>query len=168
MNVIIDVLSRINDGDTIDYEKIIEICQNLKMPVILLGGKEDAENAEIIAGSVRNTNIYNACGKYNLNQSASLVRQAKVVITGDTGLMHIAAAFKKRIISVWGNTIPEFGMYPHLPDPNSIIIEVENLKCRPCSKIGFNKCPKKHFKCMNNIDSKKLAELANLLALKAF
>lgn len=149
-------------------EKIIEICQNIKMPVILLGGKEDFKNAELISSSIEDSKIYNACGKYNLNQSASLVRQAKVVITGDTGLMHIAAAFKKRIISVWGNTIPEFGMYPYLPDANSIIIEVENLKCRPCSKIGFKKCPKKHFKCMQNIDSKKTADLANLLLQKPF
>ena len=149
-------------------EKIIEICQKLEKSVILLGGKEDFEAAEIIKASVTNNSVYNACGKYNLNQSASLVRQAKLIITNDTGLMHIAAALKKRIISVWGNTIPEFGMYPYLPDANSIIIEVENLKCRPCSKIGFKKCPKKHFKCMQNIESKKVAELANLLLIKAF
>ena len=105
--------------------------------------------------------IYNACGKYNLNQSASLVKQAELLITHDTGLMHIAAAFKKKIISVWGNTIPEFGMYPYLPDKNSQIFEIDNLKCRPCSKIGYNKCPKDHFKCMNDIDEDKISELVN-------
>ena len=65
--------------------------------------------------------------------------------------MHIAAAFSKKIISIWGNTVPEFGMYPYLPNKESKIIQVNNLKCRPCSKIGFSKCPKKHFKCMEDI-----------------
>ncbi len=152
----------------IPNEKVIEICNNLQTPVILLGGKEDFENAQIIEAQVTTINVYNACGKYNLNQSASLVRQAKVVITGDTGLMHIAAAFKKRIISVWGNTIPEFGMSPYLADANSVIIQEKELSCRPCSKIGFKKCPQKHFKCMQNIDSKRVADFANLLAMKAF
>jgi ADP-heptose:LPS heptosyltransferase len=66
--------------------------------------------------------------------------------------MHIAAAFKKDIISVWGNTIPEFGMYPYMPGANSHIMEVKGLSCRPCSKIGYKACPKKHFKCMEQID----------------
>ena len=72
--------------------------------------------------------------------------------------MHIAAAFKKEIISLWGNTIPEFGMYPYLPgeENESHILEVKNLKCRPCSKLGYKKCPKKHFDCMNKIDEKDI------------
>ena len=81
-----------------------------------------------------------------------LVKQAKKIITHDTGLMHIAAAFKKDIISVWGNTVPEFGMYPYKPGKHSHIIEVKGLACRPCSKIGYKACPKKHFNCMEQID----------------
>ncbi len=140
--------------------KIIDICTLLDMPVVLLGDKFDAITGEKIAKQL-GSKIYNACGKYNLNQSASIVQQAHLVISHDTGLMHIAAALKKKIISVWGNTIPEFGMYPYLSDKNSAIVEVTDLKCRPCSKIGFKKCPKKHFKCMNDIDTQKIAELCN-------
>ena len=65
--------------------------------------------------------------------------------------MHIAAALKKDIISLWGNTIPEFGMTPYLPGKNSKILEVKELPCRPCSKLGHKKCPKEHFLCMENI-----------------
>ncbi len=135
-------------------EKIISICKKLNRPVILIGGKEDFENGKEIEAGVKNQElrIYNACGKYNLQQSASLIKQAEKVITHDTGMMHIAAAFKKNIISVWGNTVPEFGMYPYLPGRENKIVEVKNLSCRPCSKIGFEKCPKGHFKCMNEID----------------
>ena len=133
-------------------EKIISICKKINRPIVLIGGKEDMETGEKITSQI--SNIFNACGKYNLQQSASLIKQAKKVITHDTGMMHIAAAFQKNIISIWGNTVPEFGMYPYMPgnELNSQIVEVENLSCRPCSKIGFEKCPKGHFKCMNEID----------------
>lgn len=136
-------------------EKIISICKKLHQPIVLLGGKEDAQNAFIIEKAV-GSNIYNACGKYNLNQSASLVQQAKKIITHDTGLMHIAAAFKKETISVWGNTVPALGFSPYLPAANSKAVEVKNLPCRPCSKIGYDKCPKGHFKCMMLIDEESI------------
>lgn len=134
--------------------RIIELCEQLQQPVILLGGKEDAATGEEIAAHFdtrhtthdTRTTILNACGKYNLNGSASLVRQAAQVVSHDTGLMHIAAAFQKDIISVWGNTIPEFGMYPFRTRYK--VLEVHGLSCRPCSKIGYSKCPKGHFKCM--------------------
>jgi ADP-heptose:LPS heptosyltransferase len=135
--------------------KIISICKKIAFPVILLGGPEDAEKAKHIEQAVGDK-IYNACGKYNINQSASLIKQAKKVITHDTGLMHIASAFKKDIISVWGNTIPEFGMYPYKPGAGSMITEVKNLNCRPCSKLGYKACPKKHFNCMEQIDEAEI------------
>ena len=135
-------------------EKIISICKKINRPIILLGGKEDAERAAVIE-TVVGSSICNACGKYNLNQSASLIKQAIKIISHDTGLMHIAAAFKKEIVSVWGNTVPAFGFTPYLPDTRSKIVEVENLSCRPCSKIGYKKCPKGHFKCMMLIDESK-------------
>ena len=143
-------------------QKISEICSEINLPVVLLGGPEDKENADIIIENSTGI-VYNACGNYSLNQSASLVKNARVIISHDTGLMHIAAAFKKKIISIWGNTIPEFGMYPYLADENSKIIQVEELKCRPCTKIGFSKCPKKHFKCMNDISESEIVEYANKL-----
>jgi ADP-heptose:LPS heptosyltransferase len=135
-------------------EKVIEVCKKLGCPVILLGGKEDRERGEWIVNEAGNL-VFNACGLFNINQSASLVRQADGVLSNDTGLMHVAAAFKKTVVSVWGNTIPAFGMGPYLPEEfksNSMIAEVKGLSCRPCSKLGYTECPKKHFKCMNEID----------------
>jgi ADP-heptose:LPS heptosyltransferase len=128
---------------------------------LLIGGPEDHKNAEEIIQNCSGI-IFNACGKYNINQSASLIRQAEKVITHDTGLMHIAAAFKKDIVSVWGNTIPQFGMRPYLPlgQGSSKIIETVDLGCRPCSKLGFEKCPKKHFNCMNLIDNQEIINAA--------
>ncbi|MEP7164019.1 MAG: glycosyltransferase family 9 protein [Ferruginibacter sp.] len=134
--------------------KLQELCYKIDHPVILLGGKDDFIAAEMIA-SVDPIKIYNACGKFNLNESADLVRQSKLVISHDTGLMHIAAALQKPIISIWGNTSPVLGMYPYYGSRSTLQydnIEVRGLRCRPCSKIGYHKCPLEHFKCMENQD----------------
>ncbi len=135
----------------IPIHKLKEICFKSPLPLILLGGKEDAAIAEQVYQLHKNK-VLNLCGKLNINQSASIIQQAQKVITSDTGLMHIAAAFKKDIVSIWGNTIPEFGMGPYMAGKNSQILEVKDLSCRPCSKLGYKKCPKGHFKCMNDID----------------
>ncbi len=128
-------------------EKLKELVEKIKYPIILLGGKEDFEAGEKIAEQDP-VKIYNACGKFSLNESADIVRNAKLVISHDTGLMHIAAAFKKNILSVWGNTVPSFGMTPY--QTMYEVFQVNKLWCRPCSKTGFDKCPLGHFKCMNN------------------
>ncbi|MBC7586927.1 MAG: glycosyltransferase family 9 protein [Chitinophagaceae bacterium] len=138
--------------------KLQELCSNIEFPIILLGGPEDRSNGNEIA-SIDAIKIYNACGKFNLNESADLVRKAKLIITHDTGLMHIAAAFKKPMISVWGNTTPAFGMNAYYG--NSQVTDIQHqvaVSCRPCSKIGFDKCPKGHFKCMELQDVEKMAK----------
>ena len=139
----------------IPINKLKEICSKSLLPLFLIGGKENAAISEQVNQLHKNKTIY-LCGKLNLNQSASIIQQANKVITSDTGLMHIAAAYKKDIISLWGNTIPEFGMDPYLAGKNSQILEVKDLSCRPCSKLGHKKCPKGHFKCMNDIEIKNI------------
>jgi len=143
-------------------DKIIDICKRIEMPIVLLGGPGDKETGIYIQKESGN-HVINACGELKLHESASVVRQAEKVISHDTGMMHIAAAFEKKIISIWGNTIPEFGMYPYYSnaEDNNITIEVDGLSCRPCSKIGYEKCPKGHFKCMNQINFDKVIDLAN-------
>jgi ADP-heptose:LPS heptosyltransferase len=129
--------------------QLINLCEGLKQPIVLLGGPEDNLRGAEIAASA-GVQVFNACGKFTIDQSAYLVKMAGQIITHDTGLMHIAAAFNKLITSVWGNTVPEFGMYPYRT-AESNIVEVKGLHCRPCSKIGYQKCPLGHFKCMNDI-----------------
>jgi heptosyltransferase-2 len=139
-------------------EKLKELVEQIKYPIILLGGKEDFLNGEKIAES-DTVKIYNACGKFSLNESADIIRNSKLVISHDTGLMHIAAAFKKNILSVWGNTVPSFGMVPY--KTNYQVFQVNKLWCRPCSKTGFDKCPLGHFKCMNEQSMGAIAESAD-------
>lgn len=138
-------------------------CGKMDHPIILLGGKEDKQRGDEIA-EADDVKVYNACGKFSINESADLVRKAKLVISNDTGLMHIAAAFKKPVISLWGNTVPSFGMTPYYGDRYHRntqkfafdIVQVKNLWCRPCSKIGYEKCPLGHFKCMEKIGEEEV------------
>lgn len=129
--------------------RMIELCRKINYPIVLLGGKEDAATGEAIGQAVGKQLIYNACGKYNINQSASLLQRSRIVFSHDTGLMHIAAALKKKVYSIWGNTTPYFGMYPY--KTSFLILENNNLNCRPCSKIGYSRCPLGHFRCMNDL-----------------
>lgn len=142
---------------------LIRICNGIQSPIILLGDRDDRAKAIRVENEV-GARVFNGCGAYNLNQTAALIKNANGIITPDTGLMHIAAAFDKNIISVWGNTVPEFGLYPYMSDDSKAevyIFEEKNLKCRPCSRIGFEECPKKHFKCMNSFDEEKIISIAN-------
>ncbi len=140
-------------------EKWQEFCRQSPYPVVLLGGPEDKAAGQLIA-SVSKGKVYNACGKFNINESADLVRRAKVIVSNDTGLMHVAAAFQKPLVSLWGNTTPELGMFPYYGfnnlnqsiAPQSVILENNDLSCRPCSKIGYDQCPKKHFRCMQDLE----------------
>jgi ADP-heptose:LPS heptosyltransferase len=142
-------------------QKLVEICNGISKPILLVGGPADQLLGNAVSEKAEGV-IVNGCGQFSLLESAWMIQQAELVITHDTGMMHIATAFKKKIISVWGNTIPEFGMYPYLPNGNpGFISQVENLSCRPCSKIGFDKCPKGHFRCMEEQDVSSIIDKAN-------
>lgn len=152
------VIGAAHNTKKLPNDKLAQLCEKIDHPIILLGGQEDFFNGEKIAKS-NNIKIYNACGRFKLNESADLVSRSKFVISHDTGLMHIASAYKKYVISVWGNTVPAFGMTPF--ETTYDVMEVKKLYCRPCSKIGYDKCPKGHFKCMNNIDINVMISLVD-------
>ena len=129
--------------------------------VVLVGGREDSEKAKEITDFVQSNDLYDMTGKLTIGQSAAMIQKSSLLITNDTGMMHIAAALKKPIISIWGSTIPEFGMYPYYGNKtvqHEYIQTDSNLSCRPCSKLGFDKCPKGHFKCMNEIKPEVIAQ----------
>lgn len=141
-------------------EKVISLCQSLDKPVILLGGSDVEANGTIIAEAC-GPKVYNSCGKIGFNESVFLVKNASSVIGFDTGLTHIAEAFNKPIVSIWGSTVPELlGVQPYHID-RSYEAGVD-LSCRPCSKFGLPACPLGHFKCMYDIDETKIIEFASL------
>jgi ADP-heptose:LPS heptosyltransferase len=140
--------------------KLQELCRQINHPVVLLGGKEDVEEGASIA-AVDPVKIYNACGKFSLNESADMVRKARFVISHDTGLQYIACAFQKPVLAVWGGTSPGLDVEPYYgsgsPQRHTNFI-VPGLPCQPCSNFGTRTCPKKHFKCMHLQDIPAMTE----------
>lgn len=137
----------------IPLEKLEVILNNSKLKCVLLGGNDVSELALSLSSKYPQT--INLCGSINLNQSAALVLNSKYTITGDTGLMHMAAAFKTPTMVFWGSTAYELGMYPYYGSKSEIPtvhIANKNINCSPCSKIGKDTCPKGHFKCMMEIE----------------
>lgn len=135
--------------------KLQEVCTKINYPVILIGGTEDRGNGNEIA-AVNPQKIYNACGKFSLNESADLVRKATLVISHDTGMQYIACAFQKRVLAIWGGTSPELQVEPFYGTANEVLHKnfiVPYLPCQPCSNYGTKKCPRGHFKCMKNQDT---------------
>lgn len=141
--------------------KWIEICREIEVPIILIGGKDEVKYGQEIAQSDE-LKILNRCGRYSLGQSASVMEQSLFVVTHDSGMMHIAAALDKKVISIWGGTVPYLGFAPYVRDASqSRIMEVKNLSCRPCSKYGRDDCPQGHFKCMQDIDASEVEKATN-------
>ncbi|MEX0812709.1 MAG: glycosyltransferase family 9 protein [Chitinophagales bacterium] len=142
-NYIVWVIGGQHKGKIYPSEKIISITKQLKQKILLLGGPDDVTMGKDIAEKSGHR-VFNTCGQFSLNQSASIIQQSRLLITNDTGLMHIAAAFKKKLISLWGGTVPEFGMYPYMPHPDSKIL-VGRSFLSPSSKLGkptlFNPSP---------------------------
>jgi ADP-heptose:LPS heptosyltransferase len=140
-------------------DKLVMLCRDLEFPIVLVGGKEERAEADLVS-SVDNIKVYNACGKFSLFESADIVRKANLVVSHDTGLQYIACAFNKKVIAIWGATSPKLDVEPYygksfLPGKEKTLSEnilVPNLYCQPCSNFGTKVCPRKHFKCMKNMD----------------
>ena len=170
------------------YEKVIGLCpgarhftkrwpperfarvgaacaQKAGSKILLFGGTEDETICNQIcldinsqAGSERASSF---CGHLGLLETAAAMQYCDVVITNDTGLMHIATAMHRKIIAIFGSTVREFGFFPH--DPEAVVLEETGLDCRPCSHIGRSKCPEKHFKCMLDIQPDEVYSRAKAL-----
>lgn len=126
----------------------IQLLNTLQRPALLLGGPDMEEEADELVKELT-IPVFNTVGKYGIWESAAMMKQCESVLAHDTGFMHIAAAFNRKVYSIWGNTVPEFGMTPY--KTRYEVLEVSDLSCRPCSKLGFDVCPKRHFRCMEDL-----------------
>jgi ADP-heptose:LPS heptosyltransferase len=130
-------------------EQYLEICRRIQKTIILLGGPSEKDLGERIAKK-SGGHVWNAAGNFSLGGTAHLVNRCSLIITPDTGIMHIAAAFKKPIISLWGATVPGFGMYPYQNENLNMMVQAGHLKKRPCSKLG-TRCQYKKCRCIDEL-----------------
>ncbi|MBI5402604.1 MAG: glycosyltransferase family 9 protein [Ignavibacteriae bacterium] len=142
---------------TLPKEYFAEIIKCIKGHKIILTG-DNSEADKSICGFLESLskNTINLCGKTDFNSLANIIYNSKLVICNDSGVLHLAEALNKKIIAFFGSTVKEFGFFPQLS--STVVFENNNLKCRPCTHIGKDKCQKRHFKCMRDF---KMNEIIN-------
>lgn len=131
-------------------EYFIEIGNSLIQKgysVSIFGGTSDKSTCEQLEEKIKGAKNYQ--NENDLFATAENMKACSIIITNDSGLMHLASALKIPIVAIFGSTIKSFGFTPF--GVKNVIVENNSLKCRPCSHIGRNYCPKKHFKCMKDV-----------------
>lgn len=116
--------------------------------VWLVGSPKDHAVAETIAQGAAATCI-NLCGKTDIAEAADLLAAARLVVTNDSGLMHIAAAVGRPVIALYGSSAPQFTP----PLSNDARILSLSIECSPCFK---RECPLGHFKCLNDLSPERV------------
>jgi ADP-heptose:LPS heptosyltransferase len=129
------------------------INEILKPEVFIIGGKDDVEIVRCLKDML-NFSAIDHSGAVSIIETARKINGCHVLLTNDTGVMHIAAARKVPVVAIFGSTVPELGFAPFRV--KHMILQVDT-PCRPCTHIGLSQCPKKHFNCMNNISPDKVA-----------
>lgn len=146
-------------------EAAVELTRRFDAPVLLLGSAEDAPRCAEIAGIVKDASpggcVVSLAGDLSLLESAAALDHCRVVITNDSGLMHMAAARKRKVVALFGPTVRQFGFFPF--GTASRVIEHPALPCRPCTHIGRPDCPEGHFRCMRDLECGSVIEAATEL-----
>jgi len=129
------------------YRELGALLAHYSFPVAVIGGDKDRAVQEALALSLGDRLIPLA-GTLSIAESAAVVAKAALLLTVDTGMMHIGSAFDRPMIVLFGSTVQEFGFFPS--STRATVIE-RPVPCRPCSPTGKKSCPKNHFRCMNEI-----------------
>ena len=124
------------------------LIENADAQIILVGSAEDKPAADEIKRRMK-YEVKNLTGEYTIPETAAIFKSVDTVITNDSGLMHVAVSQDVPLVSFFGSTTKELGFFPY--NDNSKVLEVDGLKCRPCTHIGRERCPLDHFKCMKEI-----------------
>jgi ADP-heptose:LPS heptosyltransferase len=126
----------------------------------LHGAKEDAITTKEIASNLPSGHFTDYAGRLNLREAAEKIGEASLIISNDSGLAHVAEAVGTRVIAIFGPTVKQFGFAPR--SAGAIVMEIEGLYCRPCTAIGLDHCPEKHFRCMMEIGAERVIEGLNM------
>jgi ADP-heptose:LPS heptosyltransferase len=132
---------------------------------VLIGGNDEKELASCLLQQFGDQ-LIDRVGVFDLPTSARCIAQSNMVVGGDTGFSHVAAAYGKPLLVIWGNTHPGLGFAAGKNNEKVLHLLPQNLSCHPCTKLGFDGCPKGHFRCMNDYSATEIKLL--LQKLQAF
>jgi lipopolysaccharide heptosyltransferase II len=130
------------------YAEVGRFLQTNGFSIVLIGGETDWSVCDRLSGLL-DSHPLNLAGKLTFIESAALLQQSRLLVTNDTGVMHMAGAVGTPVVAIFGPTTRELGFFPFRSA--SRVIEHEQLNCRPCSFHGTARCPRKHFRCMQEI-----------------
>jgi heptosyltransferase-2 len=147
----------------------IRLSKDYNAKILLFGGSQDKEKCSSIAHAINSSgkegSATDLSGELSLLESAIAMEACTLIVTNDSGLMHIATAMKKKVVAVFGPTVREFGFFP--VGNEQIVLERKDLYCRPCSHIGGKTCPEGHFRCMKEISIEEVAEAVQHLGFRS-
>jgi len=147
-----------------EFSSIIKyLVEKRKSKIIIFGSKADQD----IVASLnveKYQYVLDTTGRLSILEAGVLMSQCDLVVTNDSGLMHLASALKKKVVAIFGSTTEELGFFPYATE--HIVVQNTGLNCRPCSHIGREKCPKGHFKCMKEITAELVIEAVEKLLSK--
>jgi heptosyltransferase-2 len=115
--------------------------------LVILGGPSERALGDQVAAAGGDRAV-NAAGAFSLGGSAALLKQAKALVSGDTGLLHLATAVGTPVVGLYGPTVEAFGFFPY--QARARVLQ-RDLPCRPCSSHGGAECPEGHHRCLRDI-----------------
>ena len=127
--------------------------------IVLFGGESDIQSCYEISRKIPDS--INLCSSNNLYKTAVNMKKCSAIVCNDSGLMHVSSALNIPVLAFFGSTVKEFGFTPY--NCRNIVYENTELGCRPCTHIGRDKCPQKHFKCMLELTPQTALEKLKLL-----
>ncbi len=145
-----------------NYKKIIKYLISINLKVIVIGGKEEEEDGNLLASEFKG-NLFSTAGKYTFAESITLLKHAKILISNDSAPTHLGLCADIPVLTLYCSTIPEFGFYPY--NDKSQWMSITDLDCKPCGIHGYNACPLKHFLCGYKLEAElvisKIEEMLN-------
>lgn len=127
--------------------------------LVTVGGAEDHPLGEALAPFA-----VNAAGRTSLQQTGALLAAARLVVSGDTGVMHMATGVATPVVALFGPTVRQFGFFPY--QARAEVLE-RPLDCRPCSVMGGARCPMGHHRCLVAIEPDDVVGAVERLGLVA-
>jgi lipopolysaccharide heptosyltransferase II len=115
--------------------------------IAVLGGPDDMEVAEAIAHRA-GANVASFAGALGLQETGAVIRRAEALVSGDTGVMHMATGVGTPVVALFGPTVRQFGFFPYRAP--AAVVEL-GLSCRPCSAHGTRRCPLGHHRCLRQV-----------------